>query len=108
MRLDMQRRFIIIFIGTLVVSTAGAGAQQAPANTTVKTPAAAHLTGSAATRTADLLSTIKGIALNATSGPLTNAPVRLRDARFGRNVDEAVTDRSGSFAFHSLEPGSYV
>ena len=52
--------------------------------------------------------TIQGNALSATNGQLVNNIVRLRDARFGRIVDTQVTDRSGLFAFHAVDPGSYV
>jgi hypothetical protein len=55
-----------------------------------------------------VFTTIQGNALNSTNGALANSPVRLRDARFGRIVDQAVSDRSGFFAFRSLDPGSYV
>jgi hypothetical protein len=51
---------------------------------------------------------INGNALDAANGQLTNVVVRLRDARFGRIVDTQYTDRSGLFAFKSLDPGSYV
>jgi len=54
------------------------------------------------------LTTILGNALDSTNGQLANVTVRLRDARFGRIVDTQYTDKSGMFAFKTLEPGSYV
>ena len=54
------------------------------------------------------LTTIQGNALNSTNGQLTNAVVRLRDARFGRIVDTQMTDKSGLFAFKAIDPGSYI
>jgi hypothetical protein len=54
------------------------------------------------------LTTIQGNALDATSGHLPNAVVRLRDARFGRIVDTEFTDKSGLFTFRTLDPGSYI
>ena len=52
--------------------------------------------------------TIQGNALTATNGQLANSIVRLRDARLGRIVDTQVTDQSGLFAFHGIDPGNYV
>ena len=34
--------------------------------------------------------------------------VRLRDARFGRIVDNQRTDKSGLFSFKAIDPGSYI
>ncbi|HYM23844.1 MAG TPA: carboxypeptidase-like regulatory domain-containing protein [Vicinamibacterales bacterium] len=55
-----------------------------------------------------VLSTIQGNALTSTNGPLTDAPVRLRDARTGRIIDLQVTDKAGLFVFRNVEPGSYI
>ena len=55
-----------------------------------------------------VLATVQGNALSATNGPMPNTLMRLRDARFGRIVDTQVTDKSGTFAFKVLDPGSYV
>jgi hypothetical protein len=110
MRLDMHRTLITL-IGTLVVSVAGVGAQQPMTRGSATTTSVAKRTAPSARpagRVLDVSTTIQGNALNSTNGPLANMPVRLRDARFGRIVDEGVTDRSGFFAFRSLEPGSYV
>ena len=57
---------------------------------------------------AGLSAAIQGTAVNWTNAALASAPVRLRDARIGRAVQNAVTDRFGSFEFRGLEPGSYV
>jgi hypothetical protein len=57
---------------------------------------------------AGLSAAIQGTAVNWTNAALANAPVRLRDARLGRAVQNVVTDRFGAFEFRSLEPGSYV
>jgi hypothetical protein len=54
------------------------------------------------------LATIQGTALTSTSGQINGAIVRLRDARFGRIVDTQTTDKSGLFAFKSIDPGTYV
>ena len=56
----------------------------------------------------EAFTTIQGNALNASSGALTNSVVRLRDARYGRIVATTVTDKSGLFAFRSVDPGSYI
>jgi hypothetical protein len=52
--------------------------------------------------------TILGNALNSTNGALPNNMVRLRDARAGRIVETATTDKSGLFEFRTIDPGSYV
>jgi hypothetical protein len=57
---------------------------------------------------AGLSAAIQGTAVNWTNAALASAPVRLRDARFGRAIQNAVTDRFGAFEFRGLEPGSYV
>ena len=57
---------------------------------------------------ANVLTTIQGNALKSTNGALPNSLVRLRDARFGRVLGSQLTDQSGLFAFHSIDPGSYI
>ena len=52
--------------------------------------------------------TIQGNALDATNGPLPEAAVRLRDARYGRILGSQITDHAGLFRFDSIEPGTYV
>jgi len=51
---------------------------------------------------------IRGNALTATNAPLAEAVVRLRDARYGRIVDEQPTDAAGLFEFVPIDPGTYV
>jgi hypothetical protein len=57
---------------------------------------------------AGLSAAIQGTAVNWTNAALASAPVRLRDARLGRAIQNAVTDRFGAFEFRGLEPGNYV
>jgi hypothetical protein len=78
--------------------------QTATTRTVTKTAAQKMLPG---TRP-DVLTTIQGNALSSTNGQLTNAVVRLRDARFGRIVDTQLTDKSGLFAFKAVDPGTYI
>jgi hypothetical protein len=54
------------------------------------------------------LATIQGNALTSTSGHMSDALVRLRDARFGQIVETQLTDKSGMFTFKGIDPGSYV
>jgi len=51
---------------------------------------------------------IQGNALNSTNGQMSNAVVRLRDARFGRIVGTQLTDKAGLFEFKAIDPGTYV
>ncbi|HET6958412.1 MAG TPA: carboxypeptidase-like regulatory domain-containing protein [Vicinamibacterales bacterium] len=53
-------------------------------------------------------STIQGNALDSTNARMSNAKIRLRDARFGRIVDKQLTDKSGIFTFAKIEPGTYI
>jgi hypothetical protein len=45
---------------------------------------------------------------SATKGGLPDAVIRLRDARSGQIVDATRSDKSGAWAFHQIDPGSYV
>jgi Prealbumin-like fold domain len=54
------------------------------------------------------LAMIQGNALTATNAELPNVPVRLRDARFGNIVARQITDKSGTFVFRDLDPGTYI
>ena len=56
----------------------------------------------------DALTMIQGNALNSTNGALNETLVRLRDARFGRIVDNQMTDKSGLFSFKAIDPGTYI
>jgi hypothetical protein len=53
-------------------------------------------------------STIHGNALDSANGPLPGATVRLRHARLGGVVGVQRTDNAGLFAFHAIDPGSYI
>ena len=99
---------ILIAVSALLVAAGSwsISAQQqsvAPANV-VKSAAPKMLPGTPS----GVLATVRGNALSATNGPMPNTLMRLRDARFGRIVDTQVTDKSGTFAFKVLDPGSYV
>ena len=54
------------------------------------------------------LGTVQGNALDSTNARMSNARIRLRDARFGRIVDKQLTDKSGIFTFSKVEPGTYI
>jgi hypothetical protein len=56
----------------------------------------------------DVVSTIRGYALDSTNGKLVNTLVRLRDARVGSIVETQFTDRDGAFVFKGLDPGNYI
>ena len=56
----------------------------------------------------DVLTTIKGNAVDSTDRQLGNTLVRLRDARVGRIVETQLTDKAGVFSFNGLDPGSYI
>jgi hypothetical protein len=56
----------------------------------------------------NVLTTIQGNALTSTNGALSNALVRLRDARIGRIIDSQISDTSGLFEFKAVDPGSYI
>lgn len=98
--------------------TAGLMAQQrptsAPESATIPEPrmavaSARHPQPSLLRGTRPIVFTmIQGNALNSANGALPNNVVRLRDARAGRIVDVQTTDRSGLFAFRSIDPGSYI
>jgi len=56
----------------------------------------------------EAFTTIQGSALTSANRMLTDATVRLRDARFGRIVDVTTTDKAGVFIFRHVSPGMYV
>ena len=56
----------------------------------------------------NVLTVIQGNALNSANGPLPNTLVRLRDARSGRAIETQLTDKSGTFMFKVVDPGSYI
>ena len=103
-------------VGFLVVATMHVSAQQpgraasAVPRSTIARAAPARITTPRilpGTRS-NVFSAIQGNALTSTNGALANASVRLRDARAGQIIETQMTDRSGLFAFPSLEPGSYI
>ena len=55
-----------------------------------------------------VLSTIQGNALTSANGQLANMAVRLRDVRNGRIIETQLTDKTGAFAFKTVDPGSYI
>src|SRR5688572_11355350 len=56
----------------------------------------------------DTFATIQGTTVGTTGEALPQVPVRLRDARMGRDVGIEITDRAGVFTFEQIEPGSYI
>jgi PDZ domain-containing secreted protein len=107
-----RRTSALVAAGLIAAGTLSVSAQQTPAGLSAKgagTPRTATVSRTAlAKMKTDALTTIQGNALNSTNGPLNNVAVRLRDARFGTIVDTQVTDKSGLFAFKSIDPGSYI
>ena len=93
----------------VAIATVCTSAQQA-ATPGVRAPTGVPrtLTGGAGVVDVHVLCTIQGNALTATDAPLPNAPVRLRDARFGRIVSRQLTDQSGMFSFRNVDPGLFV
>ena len=104
-------RRALVAAALIVGGTLSVTGQQAGVATVARSGAAARTTivraGAAKVR-AGSLTTIQGNALNSTNGALNDALVRLRDARFGRIVDKQLTDKSGLFAFKSVDPGTYI
>jgi hypothetical protein len=54
------------------------------------------------------LAIIQGNAVGTIGEALSQVPVRLRDARMGRDIEIEITDRTGFFTFAEIEPGSYI
>lgn len=102
----MQRIFrlgilaALLTVGPVVLAQQAASVQPPPD----LTRAAARV----GARSQLLSSTIQGNALSSTNGQLADTYVRLRDARYGRVLGTQMTDKSGLFAFKSLDPGSYI
>jgi hypothetical protein len=96
----------------MIAATVHLGAQQKGRTST----APPGLTGGRAPQTPkilpgtrpDVFSVIQGNALTAANTALSDTAVRLRDARSGQIVNTVSTDKSGLFAFHDVDPGSYV
>jgi hypothetical protein len=56
----------------------------------------------------NVFSAIQGNALTSTNGALTDATMRLRDARFGQIVETQLSDQAGVFTFPKVDPGIYI
>jgi hypothetical protein len=113
----MSKVCLAAIIGVALLIGPGVAAQQPPAASMPKVlrPSTTPTTGPVnpgariiAGTGADSFSSIQGNALTSTNGILTDATVRLRDARFGRIVDVTVTDKAGVFVFRQVSPGTYV
>ena len=95
----------LIAAGTLSV----AAQQQTPVGLSARAGARTAVTKAAVSQAkSDGFAAIQGNALTSTNGSLTDAIVRLRDARYGRIVDTQTTDKSGLFAFKAIDPGTYI
>ena len=81
---------VVVALATVAGGVPVAGGQQ---------PSAPAVQGARA----GLSAAIQGTAVNWTNAALASAPVRLRDARLGRAVQNAVTDRFGAFEFRVVE-----
>ena len=108
----MSRTFVGTGLAWLLVATLHVSAQQ-PGSTAGSlvaraTPGRATTPRILPGTRPDVFATIQGNALTSTNNSLSNAAVRLRDARIGQIVEAQVTDSSGLFAFDSLDPGSYI
>jgi hypothetical protein len=95
----------LIFAASLHGTAEQQGRSQVRANTGIVARARSQ---TLATVRPDLVGTIQGNALNSTNGQLANAPVRLRNARYGGVIDTQITDRSGIFTFRGIDPGTYI
>src|SRR5438067_6083266 len=116
----MRRSTFVIAVAFLATIGVDTIAQQQPPAASVATAKTVRAgTGLAPTATGapvrllpgtrgNIFTIIQGNALTSTNGALANSNVRLRDARFGRVIDATVTDRSGMFAFRTVDPGTYV
>lgn len=105
----MRRLFFCGILATVAclpasAQTPAAGQSARAIEPNVRTGPPRILPGTRATA----FTTIQGNALDSANGPLPDSLVRLRDARFGRIVASQRTDKSGLFAFRTVDPGSYV
>jgi hypothetical protein len=105
----MSRLLSIATVSLIAASTLSLAAQQQAATATATRVARSTVTRAALVKAHEnSLAIIQGNALNSTNGPMNDAAVRLRDARFGRIVDTQLTDKSGLFVFKTIDPGSYI
>jgi hypothetical protein len=109
----MPRIMYLTTVGWLVAATLHVAAQQprgAAPRSTVARAAPARIAPPKmlpGTRP-NVFSLIQGNALTSTNGALTDATMRLRDARFGQIVETQLTDRAGVFTFPRVDPGIYI
>ena len=105
----MFRHFSLTIVVVVAAGAVSLAAQQQVATTTATRAVKSAVTKAALAKAKEnALTVIQGNAINSTNGQMTNAVVRLRDARFGRIVDTQLTDKSGLFAFKAIDPGSYI
>ena len=113
----MPRIMYLTTAGWLVAATMHAAAQQQPHGAAAAVPRSTVARAMPAriappkllpgTRP-NVFSAIQGNALTPTNGALTEATMRLRDARFGQIVGTQLTDRAGVFTFPKVDPGIYI
>ena len=113
----MHRIMYLTTIGWFVAATMHVGAQQQPRGAAAAVPRSTFARALPAriappkmlpgTRP-NVFSAIQGNALTSTNGALTDATMRLRDARFGQIVETQRTDRAGLFTFPKVDPGIYI
>ena len=105
----MSRLLPIATLSLIAAGTLSLAAQQQVAMTPASAAARAAVTrATLAQAKKNALTSIQGNAITSSNGGMTNAVVRLRDAKFGRIVDTQLTDKSGLFAFKAIDPGSYI
>lgn len=105
----MRTVVIVAVLGLALGGVSHVAAQQQVAAATPQSPAVgARTLARVGARTQAFSTTIQGNALTSTNGQLANTLVRLRDARYGRIMESQLTDKSGLFAFKSVDPGSYI
>jgi hypothetical protein len=103
----MPRLVAIATVSLIAASTLSLGAQQ-PAATATRVARATVMRAAVVRARTNALTVIQGNALTSTNDQITNALVRLRDARFGGIVTTQITDKSGLFVFKAIDPGSYI
>ena len=113
----MSRIMYLITVGWLVAATMHVAAQQQPNGAAAAVPRSTVARAMPAriappkllpgTRP-NVFSLIQGNALTSTNAALSDATMRLRDARFGQIVETQRTDRAGLFTFPKVDPGIYI
>src|SRR5579872_7066251 len=107
LKVPAMRLFSAAIAGALVIGALPLAAQIATAPTRTARAIPPRTPPLLPGTRASVFSTIQGNALSETNASLSNAVVRLRDARLGQVVDTQTTDKAGLFTFRRLEPGSY-